>query len=94
MITQFVTKKARGRKTYCDEYSGCLHEDDIWLFPSDYISHPKKSMFADHPALLHTGGEFLFPALCWNPRPLKLQLLFNVILLTLLKERGVLVAIG
>lgn len=44
-------------------------------------------------SLLHTGGEFLFPALCWNPRPLKLQLLFNVILLTLLEEQGVLVAI-
>lgn len=41
---------------------------------------------------LHASWEFLFPVLWWDPRPLKVQLLFNVLLLTLLKEHGVIVA--
>lgn len=45
-------------------------------------------------SLLHTGWEFLFPALRWNPCPLKLQLLFDVLLLALLIEWGIFVAIG
>lgn len=43
---------------------------------------------------LHAGWEFLFPVLWWDSRPLKLQLLFDVLLLTLLEEGGVLVAGG
>lgn len=43
---------------------------------------------------LHASWEFLFPVLGWDPRPLKLQLLFDVLLLTLLEERRVLVAGG
>lgn len=43
---------------------------------------------------LHASWEFLFPVLCRDPCPLKLQLLFDVLLFTLLKEHGVLVAGG
>lgn len=43
---------------------------------------------------LHASWEFLFPVLGRDPRPLKLQLLFDVLLLTLLEERRVLVAGG
>lgn len=43
---------------------------------------------------LHASWEFLFPVLCWDPCSLKLQLLFDVLLFTLLKEHGVLVAGG
>lgn len=56
--------------------------------------HVKKRQVFWSSSLLHTGWEFLFPALRWNPCPLKLQLLFNVLLLTLLKERGIFVANG
>lgn len=41
----------------------------------------------------HAGWEFLLPVLCWDPRPLVLQPLFDVLLLALLKESGVLVAV-
>lgn len=43
---------------------------------------------------LHAGWEFLFPIFCWDPCPLKLQLLSDVFLLTLLEERWVLVTVG
>lgn len=40
---------------------------------------------------LHASWEFLFPVLCWDPCPLKLQFLLDVLLLTLLEKRRVLV---
>lgn len=43
---------------------------------------------------LHAGWEFLLPVLCWDPRPLELQLLFDVLLLALLEKGGVPVAGG
>lgn len=43
---------------------------------------------------LHAGWEFLFPVLCSDPCPLKLQFLLDVLLLTLLEEHRVLVAGG
>lgn len=43
---------------------------------------------------LHTSWEFLVPILCWDPCPLKLQLLSDVFLLTLFEEHWVLVTGG
>lgn len=43
---------------------------------------------------LHASRKFLFRVLGWNPRPLKFQLLSNVLLLALFEKRGVLVAGG
>lgn len=42
---------------------------------------------------LHASWEFLFPIFRWDPCPLKLQLLSDVFLLTLLEERWVLVTV-
>lgn len=44
--------------------------------------------------MLHAGWEFLFPLLGSDPRPLKLQFLLDVFLLTLLVEGSVIVAGG
>lgn len=97
MTIQIITKKGQRQKTHCDYFPdaymkmrfGCSCQ------MTSYVPrHIQKKWVWWSSSLLHTGGKFLFPALWWNPRPLKLQLLFNVILLTLLEEWGVLVAIG
>lgn len=63
-----------------------------WLWPRPHAPQFTLEVVWVSSKSLHASWEFLFPVLWWDPRPLKVQLLFNVLLLTLFKEHGVLVA--